>query len=134
LYGVSAGSPSIYVGGGTHYSGASAPTMLADGYCFFPWGGKEFRLNNCMYLVDEPGKFEWVRSSFGVTEMGAVMYKGLGHNVPVGRVRHDGLFKVGKISIGSQCMFYPHNGKEYNAKYYEALVYKPNRLRQNRNC
>jgi Protein of unknown function (DUF3421) len=122
LYGVTAQS-NIYVGGGTHYSGASAPTMLANGYCLFAWGGKSYSLNNCMYLKDEPGKFEWVPSRNGVTETGAVRYKG----VPVGRVHHNWVIYVGKISSGDRRIYFPVNGAELNKQIYEALVYDPNR-------
>jgi Protein of unknown function (DUF3421) len=115
----------IYVGGGFHpSSGSSAPTMLYNGLCYYAWGSNEHVLNNCMYLVNQPGNFEWIPSSNGVHELGAVTYSG----VPVGRVKHAGTMRVGKISTGGGRIYYTYAGKEYDVTSYEALVYKPDRL------
>lgn len=123
-YGVPSGG-NLYVGGGTHPSGESGITMLAFDYqgCYFPWAGKSTVLSNCVYLVNEPGNFEWVHSSNGEHVEGAVKYQG----VPAGRVLHNGVMRIGKISVYDRCIYYAYAASEFKALDYEALVYKPHR-------
>jgi Protein of unknown function (DUF3421) len=119
--GVPAGSPNVYVGGGT-FASQSGPALLDRGGCFVPYNGISKSLGNCEYLVNEPG-FQWIPSSNGIVEPGAVMYGG----VPVGRARHtNGLYRVGKIS--QRGLLYPADKKENTARNYDALVFKKQRL------
>lgn len=125
--GITAGE-GLYVGGGTHSSGESGPTMLAFDYggCFFSFAGKSVVLSGCVYLVNQPGNFAWIKSKNGEFVKGAVEYRG----VPVGRVRHRGkVMRIGKISRdeGHKCIYYAYADEEYKAKSYEVLVFKPHR-------
>jgi Protein of unknown function (DUF3421) len=98
--------------------------LLDRGGCFVPYNGASNSLTNCEYLVNEPG-FQWIPSSNGIVEPGAVMYGG----VPVGRARHtNGLYRVGKISQAQQCLLYPADKKENKAFSYDALVFRKQRL------
>lgn len=121
----------MYVGGGTHESGESGPTMLeydSKGSiyeaCYFPRKGIEFILTECVYLVNQPGNFEWIPSKNGEIVKGAVEYMG----VPVGRVYHKTVvMRIGKIisAVGQKCIYYPYGGFEFKAYIYEALIFKP---------
>lgn len=123
--GVGAGD-GVFVGGGTHPSGDSGPTslFLKSRTCYFPWGTEAFKLSGCVYLVDQPGNFKWIKSKNGVVVQGAVEYKG----IPVGRVRHNGRdMRVGKITVDYRIIFYPFRLREYNASAFEVLVFKTHR-------
>jgi hypothetical protein len=119
--GVEAGE-NIFVGGGT-FSGESGITMLAPHQfkCYYPYGQKENVLLSCVYLVNEPGNFIWIPSSFGKIEDGAVMYKG----VAAGRCKHEGHWRVGKIWPKESRMYYSFHHKEHHTSHYEALIYIP---------
>lgn len=116
--GFSAGSPNIFVGGGT-FAQQSAPTLLDRGGCYFAYGGSSKSLGNCEYLVKDP-ELQWIRSTNGIVEPGAVMYG----SFPVGRARHTkGQFRVGKI-IQDQGLSYPADRKENFVSVYDALVFR----------
>jgi Protein of unknown function (DUF3421) len=121
--GVTAGS-GLFVGGGAHPN-ESGPATIESGTCYFGYSGTSYILNGCVYLVDQSGKFEWIPSSNGAVEKGAVKY----NDVPVGRVLHGkAAMRIGKISKTQQCILYPYLDKELKAASYEALVFKPHRL------
>lgn len=94
--------------------------------CYYPYGGKAVILpsTSCVYLVNEPGNFEWTPSGNGKVEIGAVTYNG----VPAGRVYHNGVVRIGKVSIPEQRIFYSQGTREYSNPTYDVLVYKPNRI------
>jgi hypothetical protein len=115
----------MFVGGGFHDS-VLAPTMLEfdNAGCYSSYGGKSFELpsTNCVYLVNQPGKFKWIFSRDGKIVVGAVKY----HGVQVGRCYHErSIVRVGRISEAEKCMYYPYSDFEYNTSSYEVLVYKP---------
>jgi Protein of unknown function (DUF3421) len=119
-YGLSCGSPGVFVGGG----GSSGPATLDKGKCVSSFMGLSFNLYNCEYLVDQPGNYEWIPSEKGATEQGAVLYGGL----PVGRALiSNGQYRVGKISKATKNLLYSYDILELSAKTYDALVFKPYR-------
>jgi hypothetical protein len=115
------------VGAGTDSSvWSSTPTMLEKGLCYHFIGEITRTLNDCLYLVNQPGNFEWIPSSNGVHELGAVKYSGS----PVGRVKHtNGLMRIGWISSHHQYICYAYGDTVFYSKEYDALVFKPHRLR-----
>jgi hypothetical protein len=117
LKGVLAGS-NIYVGGGVDGTGQSVPALLDGGKCYSFLGPL---LNNCVYLANQPGNFEWIKSDKGDSETGQVVYGG----IPVGRVLDNGVWRIGKISNNLKSLLYAIGGKERTAKSFEALVFKP---------
>jgi Protein of unknown function (DUF3421) len=122
--GVSSGSANIFVGGG-NYPQQSGPALLDNGGCYFPFGGAAITLRNCQYLVNEPGRYQWIPSSYGIYEPGAVLYGGL----PVGRARHfNGVYRIGKISQAQQSLLYTADRRENRADYYDALIDRQQRV------
>jgi hypothetical protein len=123
-FGVSSGSPNIYVGGG-NFPQQSGPALLDNGGCYFAFGGEANTLQNCQYLVNEPGRYQWIPSSNGIYEPGAVTYGG----IPVGRALHtNGVYRVGKISQAQQCIFYTADRRENKAFSYDALIDRQQRI------
>jgi Protein of unknown function (DUF3421) len=117
-FGVSSGSPHIFVGGG-NYGQQSGPALLDGGGCYFPYAGAAITLRNCQYLVNEPGRYQWIPSSNGMYEPGAVLYGGL----PVGRALHsNGVYRIGQISQEQQGLLYTADRIENIAYYYDALI------------
>ena len=122
LYGVEAGTGFI-VGAGSIYSNGvwhGAPANLNNlNRCLYPYAGVNNFLNNCLYLVNRPGKFSWINSGNGRLHDNMVRFD----NVPVGRVMHGGHWYTGKISLHGGLIYWSDDINEFYSPNYQALVY-----------
>lgn len=129
-YGVKVGDD-LYVGGGM-YNGRAVVAMFqfTNQGCYSSDEATEstiiLPISDCEYLVDEPGNFEWLPSSNGVVENGAVMYKGF--NL-IGRGFHLATYpRIGEVSRTRKCLVYGFNWEEYTVNTYDALIYIPHKV------
>lgn len=122
-FGLYAGD-NIYVGAVTHKN-KSIPAMLWSGGCHFVADGKEIivSIESCAYLVNKPGLFQWISSSNGTVESGAVTYGSA--VIGKGILDPPGIMRIGEISLQQQSLIVGFGGDSMKLNNYQALIYLP---------
>lgn len=89
------------------------------------WGGQACESENYEVLIESHDcEFTWLPASYGGIVEGAVRggKTSSGEILYIGRVKHNGSWKLGKIHRSHQCCYYGLDGKEENNSFYEVLA------------
>lgn len=102
--------------------------MWAGG-CGFVADGKAVStlIQNCAYLVNQPGLFQWIPSSNGIVENGAVVYgsavvgKGREYSKAGGRI----ITRIGEVSMQRKALVTMVDSIIATINNYQVLIYVP---------
>ncbi|CAL7938983.1 unnamed protein product [Xylocopa violacea] len=118
---VSASEDGLYIGR-AHYRDSLTPGGVRNNVCTIPWGGASHDKKDFQVLC---GKYvNWVKSWEGSVPLYALPAGESedGHALFIGRVLHDGVYRIGKIQPNHQLCYIPVDGQAEPHIDYETLV------------